>query len=615
MIRFLLSLMILAVWSLHCGDSGRLLADGSADSPKPVSKKTNAPASDIVSNFESNTLEGWQPRIGNETVTVTSVDRHTGSYSLLTTGRQNAYDGCKINVTNSMVAGSEYRVSVWVKIAAGSPTSTIKVSLQRQLGSTLTYHPVVSKEVNSQSWARLTTVFDYSLPHDNLWLYVESTSGTASFYIDDFELEHLPPPKIQTEIPSLRDELAPHFKIGAAVWQGDLAGAHSQLLKKHFDTLTAEDAMKWGPIHPTESTYNFAPADAIVNFAKTNGMQVRGHALVWHEQVPDWLFRDQNGNPMTPTQQNKALLLKRLDDHIRAVVTHFGSDITAWDVVNEVIDHGQPDGFRRNMWFQICGPEYIDRAFLAARAAAPNAKLYINDYQTTVPAKRSHLLNLIQNLRSRGIPVDGIGHQLHSDIESPTAAEVIETVNLFSAIPGIDNQITEMDVSIYDNDHQMYEVIPPSVLLKQGYRYRDLFNAFRQLDGKISSVTFWGKADDHTWLSYYPIERLNAPLPFDDRLQAKPAFWGIVEPNKLKIEISGRVISSDGRGLRGATVTLTGSGSPVTTVTSSLGYYTFAGVSPFEPYTVSVSSKRYRFAPRTLAPSGNLAGIDFVGVE
>lgn len=614
--RLLLFLAVLAMGSIHYADSIVEVEPEVQDTPRSAPKKSKAKASDIINSFESNTTEGWQPRIGHESVSVTQADRYSGSYSLLTTGRQAEYSGCKINVSSAMSTGSEYRVAMWARLAPGSSPTTLKISLERKVGNNITYHPVVWSPVTAQGWTRLSTVYEYELPHDSLWLYVESTEGTSSFYIDDFALEYLPPPQVQTDIPSLKSHLAPNFKIGAAIWQGDITGAHAQLLKKHFNSITAEDAMKWGPIHPTEETYDFGPADALVDFAKANGMEVRGHALVWHKQVPDWLFLDAAGAPMTPTPQNKALLLQRLETHIRAVVTHFGDSVQAWDVANEVIDHTRPDGLRRNKWYEICGREYIDRAFIVARDAAPHAKLYINDYQTTLPAKRAALLNLVQDLKSRSIPIDGVGHQMHSDISWPSGADVVQTIDMFSAIPGIDNQITELDISIYDNDHDAYDVIPPSVLLKQGYRYRELFDAFRQLQGKISSVTFWGKADDHTWLSYYPITRLQAPLLFDDRLQAKPAFWGIVDPEKLKIEISGRVISDTGQGIRSAAVTLTdASGSRRTAITNALGFYSFSGVAPFENYFLVAAAKRYRFIARQLTPSSDLSDIDLVGVE
>ena len=116
-------------------------------------------------------------------------------------------------------------------------------------------------------------------------------------------------------------------------------------------------------------------------------MHVRGHTLVWHNQTPAWVFNDANGNPMTPTPENRALLIQRMQNHIQAVMTHFGNDVPIWDVVNEPIDQSQPDGYRRSPWFNIIGPEYIEIALQAARAASPTAKLYINDFDTTEPGQ------------------------------------------------------------------------------------------------------------------------------------------------------------------------------------------------------------------------------------
>ena len=163
------------------------------------------------------------------------------------------------------------------------------------------------------------------------------------------------------------------------------------------------------------------------------------------------MFNDADGVPMTPTPENKALLLQRLENHIRAVVWHFGDDVYAWDVVNEVIDPAQADGFRRSPWFNITGTDYIERAFQVAREVAPNAKLYINDYSTTDEPKRTFLLNLMRDLQGRGVPIDGIGHQMHNNIEYPSAAAIIETLNKFTAL-GMDNQVTELDVSIYSGN-------------------------------------------------------------------------------------------------------------------------------------------------------------------
>src|SRR5260370_16218246 len=290
--------------------------------------------------------------------------------------------------------------------------------------------------------------------------------------------------------------------------------------------------MKWKSIEPAEGAFDFAAADALVAFAKANHMRIRGHTLLWHEQNPAWLFKDSSGRDMTTTAENKALLLKRLENHIRAVVSHYKDDVYPWDVVNEVIDPKEPDGFRRTLWFQITGTDYIDTAFRTAHKIAPNAKLYINDYDTTDPAKRRFLYNLVRDLKSRGVPINGVGHHMHSNIGYPSADAIVETVNMFSGF-GLDNQITELDISVYRDSTTRYEDVPEEILVQQGYRYRDLFQAFRKLKGKISAVTFCGMPSVHTCLNKFPIQHHDHPLLFHAQLQATPAYWGVVEPSRL----------------------------------------------------------------------------------
>lgn len=339
------------------------------------------------------------------------------------------------------------------------------------------------------------------------------------------------PIQIQSDIPSAYQALDGYFPVGAAIEPGELSGPHADLLVKHFNSITAANAMKMEALEPREGLFNFVTADELLRFAQVNHMRVRGTPLVWHQQNPTWLFKDAYGNDLRPDQESKALLLG-LKTYIRTVVSRYKDDVYAWDVVNEVIDPAQPDGFRRSPWFQITGTDYIDTAFRVAHKAAPHAELFINDFGTTDPTKRMFLYNLIRDLKARGVPIDGVGHQLHIDIRSPSVEAIAETVRMFSALR-VDNQVTELDVSLYDNPTDSCVAISQDALIEQGYRYRDLFQTFRALKGELSGVTFWGLADDHTWLKQFPISRLDLPLVFDEHLQAKPAFWGAVDPARL----------------------------------------------------------------------------------
>ncbi len=484
----------------------------------------------LTNDFEDLSAQNWFVR--GDGVQIFSSNA-AGSQSLKVTGRAKSWEGVGLDVSPLIFKGRTYEVSISVKLLKGQPKDSLKVTMLQtpSTGEPKYIEITTPKEVSDAEWTTLTGKY---------------TGATTSFYVDDFSLKvadkttanannSTNPVADERDIPSLYQNLAAYFPIGVAIWKGDLDGEHAEIVKRHFNSITSENDMKFEAVEPTEGNFTFEKADAQVAFAKKNGMKIRGHTLVWHEQTPAWVFKDTSGKPMTPTAENKALLLKRLENHIRTVVKHFGGDIYAWDVVNEVIDPNESDGFRKSVWYKITGTDFIKTAFRVTREVAPNAKLFINEYSTTDKKKRKFLYDLIADLQKQGVPIDGVGHQMHENLETPTKEEIIETINLFSGLK-IDNQITELDISVY-NDYGAktgfadYTEIDRKILVKQGYRYRDFFDAFKSLKGKLTGVTFWSHSDDHTWLT--KPNKIDAPLLFDRNLKSKPAFWGIIDPSKL----------------------------------------------------------------------------------
>lgn len=351
-----------------------------------------------------------------------------------------------------------------------------------------------------------------------------------------------PEPSVEADIPALYEVFADYFPIGAAIEPHQTTGLKAELLKKHVNMLVAENAMKPSSLHPSEDNYNWTQADQIVAFAKENNMQLRFHTLVWHTQVGNWFFLDAEGKPMVDEtdekkrEENKQLLLKRLDSHVRTIVSRYKDDIVSWDVVNEVIEPNDPDGMRASEWYQITGTSFIETAFHAAReAGGPDIKLYINDYGTDDPVKRERLFELVKELLDKGVPIDGVGHQTHINIHWPPVSSIIDSMKRFAEL-GLDNIVTELDMSLYTwNDRSDFgEQIPADVLNKQAERYSEIFNAFKENKDFISEVVFWGISDDHTWLSSFPIVRTEAPFLFDEQMHSKPAYWAIVDPSKLE---------------------------------------------------------------------------------
>src|SRR6476469_2546953 len=189
-----------------------------------------------------------------------------------------------------------------------------------------------------------------------------------------------------------------YFPIGVAVSPRNLNGDEAQLILQQFNSLTPENAMKMGPIHPEEGRYNWNDADSIVAFAQRHGLQVRGHNLCWHSQVPSWLFIDSKGDTVS-----KDVLLQRLKEHITTVVNRYKGKIYAWDVVNEAISDKPDEYVRPSPWYTICGADYIAKAFQYAHEADPNALLFYNDYNEINPDKREKIYRLVKSLKEAGL--------------------------------------------------------------------------------------------------------------------------------------------------------------------------------------------------------------------
>jgi len=509
-------------------------------SPAPLSP-SQQDNSGITSTFEDGGLDGWSSRTGNSTVT-NSTAAHGGSHSLLTTGRVANYDGPQINVSNKMYNGSEYNLSVWVMLQPTDGSNhIINMSLQTTLDGnpsfpSVTGYPGVTVPADGV-WHQISvTGYNMSNSYDpgSAFVYLQTVPSSGndlvSFYIDDFQLTYVQPPTTQTDIPSIYKAFSDFFPIGAAVDTTDLSGAHAQLLTMHFDSMTPGNDLKWSSVEPTLGTYDYTNGDALVGEAVCSNMKVRGQNLVWAtgEQTPAYAAGDGTNSPA-----NQATVTANIQEHIQNEVQHFGSKVYAWDVVNEPLDPSQPDCLVHGPFYNVLGASYLDVAFKAAKQYAPaGTKLFINEYSTTDPARLACLVKVVRELRERGVPINAIGHEMHNQINFPTTESMVQAVEtVHERFPNLEQQITELDMSIYnagDTTSNYGNDVPASALAEQGWLYKQYFDAFRRLRGKISAITIWGMADDDTWLDSFPVNRTDYPLPFDMRLQAKPAYWGIL---------------------------------------------------------------------------------------
>ncbi|WP_114381019.1 endo-1,4-beta-xylanase [Paenibacillus prosopidis] len=326
-------------------------------------------------------------------------------------------------------------------------------------------------------------------------------------------------------IPKLYEAFSQSFDIGAAVNTRTIQ-TQKELLAYHYNSITPENEMKFESLHPSEDTYTFEHADEIASFAKAQGMKLRGHTLVWHNQTPDWLFRDSKDGTI-----EAETLLTRMKTHIDTVVKRYKDSIYAWDVVNEVIADEGTELLRHSKWLDIAGEGFIAKAFEYAHEADPKAVLFYNDYNESNPVKREKIYKLVKGLVDHGVPIHGVGLQAHWNITNPGLDDIRSAIERYASL-GLQLQITEMDVSVFEHDDRRTDLTAPTERMKelQTERYEQFFKLFREYKQHISAVTFWGAADDYTWLDYFPVRsRKNWPLLFDEQQQPKEAFWRVIK--------------------------------------------------------------------------------------
>ena len=301
--------------------------------------------------------------------------------------------------------------------------------------------------------------------------------------------------------------------VGTAVGQyfnrTDANGTkYMQMLAREFDVLTPENDMKFGPLRPSRDVFRFTRADSMVQFAQANGMKVRGHALVWHQQNPAWL---------TGGSWTKAQAVALLDEHITTVVGHYRGKLAAWDVVNEAVaDNGT---MRSTFWSQAIGPEYIEQAFRTADAADAGVLLFYNDYGIEWPgAKQDAAYALLADLKARGVPVDGVGFQMHMEVGvMPSKESLKQTFARFAAL-GLEIHLTELDVRM---------TVPSTATSRQtqAQNYRDIYAACLETPACKMIVT-WGFTDLDSWVPGTFAGKGEALL-FDAAFQPKPAYTSV----------------------------------------------------------------------------------------
>jgi endo-1,4-beta-xylanase len=343
--------------------------------------------------------------------------------------------------------------------------------------------------------------------------------------------------------PTLKDAFANKFYIGTAMNAEQIMGTDTatvEVIKANFNAIVAENCMKSALIQPEEGKFDFELADKFVEFGEKNNMYITGHTLIWHSQVPNWLFVDSLGNDVSPE-----VLTERMKTHIFTVMGRYKGKIKGWDVVNEAVeDNGS---YRNSKFFQILGEDFIKLAFQFAHEADPDAELYYNDYSMAIPSKRDGVVAMVKKLQEQGVKIDGIGMQGHVSIDGPTIEEFEKSIEAFAAL-GVKVMITELDMTVlkmpdpsvgaevsasfeYKQELNPYvDGLPDSINTIYEQRYLDFFKLFLKHQDKITRVTLWGVNDSNSWKNDWPIfGRTDYCLLFDRQNQAKPVVAKIIE--------------------------------------------------------------------------------------
>lgn len=526
-------------------------------------------------------LEDFEGR-GKAKVERTDQEAKEGKSSVYVSARTAKWHGLSKDMTKNLEGGKTYTIGAWVKYNEGAIKESMNIVLQQTLTSTKGTKNITvaeQEEVKKGEWTYLEGQVTLAKDLSALKLFVEAKTPELSFFVDELSIKASEPPAetptpvekkapvqmvnkaVQQDIPSLKEVYKDYFKVGTAISTQNMAAIDKEAILKHFNSLTCGNELKpenvldyngtiaymndhnGDQIHPQ---VHFKAAHSILTFCGENHIPMRGHVLVWHSQTPNWFFKENYSKDVSAPNVSKEVMLQRLENYIKMVFETLQEqypdvEFYAWDVVNEAIDPGTENGLRlpaevakttgddnnqenqgKSMWMATVGEEFIEKAFEYARKYAPEGvKLTYNDYNECEPKKTEIMYNLCKKLKAQG-NLDIIGMQGHYDMNGPKLSDFEAAVRKYASL-GVEIQLTEIDI--------MQKDASPEGMLKQGYRYQELFDRIKKLsqepDIHIGACVFWGTDDGHSW------RRQKNPLLFDANYQAKPAYWGIVDPTKL----------------------------------------------------------------------------------
>jgi len=338
--------------------------------------------------------------------------------------------------------------------------------------------------------------------------------------------------KIQEDLPSLFESYTDYFRVGAAMNHFTLLQQtqETELVKKHFNLIVAENATKMENIYLAENRFNFSIADRFLDFGRKNNKAMRWHTLLHSDEMPAWIFRDEDDQFVS-----KEVLNNRLKNYIQIIMDHTKNDICSYDVISEAISDmtfGLRNKTENSYWYHIIGSEYVENAFNWAHEANPKAELVLNEYNLeSSNGKRDGTYQIVKSLLAKKVPISAIGVQMHISLNYPQIDEIEKTFELFGSL-GLQVIVSEMDISVYEFPETETKEYTKELLDRQAQRYYDLFECFKKYakKGILKDVVVWGISDKSSWKNNFPIpKRTDIPLLFDNNCLAKPAFYSLIK--------------------------------------------------------------------------------------
>lgn len=518
-------------------------SDGGSDQA-PAVTVTTAAVEEVSEKMENaiekpsvtEDLSGEKPvavKRGSASVSICDDELASGGKALLISGRKESWNGA--DYKSDLFRGNE----VEVKGSFRSANASVRVSVQFSVQGQTAYNMVFPVNTKPDKYTAGSGKYTIPANAENIIIYIESDT-LEDIYAESFSInvcgEYTYYERAAetvfadtSDYPSLKDEYSGLFRMGMAVSPNILSKPeYSSLVKAQFNSITAENDMKPEAILDRTASvldmdkYREAPAlkfDHLrteLDFARDNGMTVRGHTLVWHSQTPEWLFYkeyDKNGE-----LADRELMLRRMESYIKGVMEwtseNYPGLISAWDVVNEAAaDEG---GMRQSLWYKTIGEDYVERAFEFARKYAPEGvKLFYNDYNSYQKRKQEDILSFLKPVAEAG-NIDGMGMQSHIGTYM-SISEYANALKRYHDELGVEIQITELDIGADKSDG--WEE-------KQGKYFRDFMDSvieLRRSGVPITSLTLWGISDSLSW------KASDRPLVFRDDLTRKPAFDAMIE--------------------------------------------------------------------------------------